>query len=76
MVCKIGGYMFIPELVRVWFQKIAVEHAHLGNTYFCTALRKWFAERGMDDVVASPAGYPVRGRDRGREHAIIMRRET
>ncbi|KIK43442.1 hypothetical protein CY34DRAFT_803790 [Suillus luteus UH-Slu-Lm8-n1] len=50
MVYKIGGYVFTPELVRVWFQKLGFEHEHLGDTDFCTALRKWFAERWMDDL--------------------------
>lgn len=51
---------------------MGVKHEHLGNTDLCTALRKWFAEPGMDDVVPVPIGYPVRS---GKPAIVMARKE-
>ncbi|KAG2365494.1 hypothetical protein BDR07DRAFT_1398735 [Suillus spraguei] len=70
MVYKIGGYIFTIDLVRVWLQKMGVKHEDIENTGICTALRHWFDERGITNVMPVPTAYPPGSR----KHVVVMAR--
>ncbi|KAG1849184.1 hypothetical protein DFJ58DRAFT_685616 [Suillus subalutaceus] len=51
---------------------MGVEHEHLAESSLCTALRQWFVERGINNVVPVPTGYPGRC---GKHVVVMVRRE-